>query len=51
MEEKSEMNLLILINPSLDVVYCSTILSNHEPISFAQLYLRVMKWILSVIHI
>ena len=27
-----ETNLLSLINPSLEVVYCSIILSNHSPI-------------------
>ena len=29
---RMEMNLLSLINPSLEVVYCSTTLSNHDTI-------------------
>ena len=34
-----EKNLLSLINPSLDVVYCSTILLNHYIIRFIRFVL------------
>ena len=34
MDGNREMNLFILINQSLDIVYCSTTLSNHFIIRF-----------------
>jgi len=38
--ENHETNLLSLINPSLDVIYCSTILSNHCIIRFIRFVSR-----------
>jgi hypothetical protein len=49
------MNLLSLINPSLEIDYCSTILSNYCIVRFirfvSRFYPGVVEWVLSVIHI
>ena len=49
------MNLLSLINPSLEAIYCSTTLSNHDSIRLKkivqQLHLAIVKRVLSVIHL
>ena len=55
MTENREMNLLSIINLSLEVVYCSTTLSNDDSIRLkkdsSRNYTRVTGWVLSVIHI
>jgi hypothetical protein len=47
-------DLLSLINPSLEIVYCSTMLSNHDIISVrfvSKIKVEVVEWVLSLIHI
>jgi hypothetical protein len=44
-----ETNLLNLINPSLETVYCSTTLSNHDIISLVRFVFKirvgVVEWV------
>jgi hypothetical protein len=44
-----ETNLLSLINPSLETVYCSTTLSNHDIISLVRFVFKirvgVVEWV------
>jgi hypothetical protein len=48
------MKPLNLINSSLDIVYCSTTLSNHNIIRLVRfvstIRIEVMKWVLSLIY-
>jgi hypothetical protein len=49
------MNPLSLINPSLEIDYCSTTLSNHDIIRFvrfiSKIKVGVVEWVLLLIHI
>jgi hypothetical protein len=49
------MNPLSLINPSLETVYCSTTLSNHDIIRFvrfvSKIRVGVVEWVLLLICI
>jgi hypothetical protein len=52
--ENREINPLSLINSLLDIVYCSTILINHDKISLIiclEFWGNVMEWVLSLLHI
>ena len=49
-----ETNLTSIINSSLEIIYCSTTLSNYDLIRLkkfiSKLHPGVMEWVLSVIH-
>jgi hypothetical protein len=53
--ENCEMNPLSLINPSLEIVYCSMTLSNHDIIRLvrfvSKIKVGVMEWVLSLIYV
>jgi hypothetical protein len=48
------MNTLSLINPSLEIGYCSTTLSNHDIIRLvrfvSKIKVGVVEWVLSLIY-